>query len=156
VAGGARVKTSQSPDPETIAPSVLERICRRADGWIARAAGTTASVLADWQIITRRLEEIGRARESLIFGHLNFAHVVPTDDEDAALREQRPRFERVMGSHRSFEHLRGSYFMGTPRAMRARIVELAVAGMEYLVLSPLDYDLSQLDLWEEEILRHFR
>jgi hypothetical protein len=40
--------------------------------------------------------------------------------------------------------------------MRQRIAELAAAGLEYLVLSPLDYDLDQLDLWEEEILRHFR
>jgi hypothetical protein len=40
--------------------------------------------------------------------------------------------------------------------MRQRISELADAGLEYLALSPLDYDLAQLDLWEEELLRHFR
>ena len=40
VAGGSKIKTGLSPDPETIAPTVLERICRRADGWIARAAGS--------------------------------------------------------------------------------------------------------------------
>jgi alkanesulfonate monooxygenase SsuD/methylene tetrahydromethanopterin reductase-like flavin-dependent oxidoreductase (luciferase family) len=72
------------------------------------------------------------------------------------LREQRLRFERVMGRHRSFDHLRHSYLLGTPARIRARIAELAAAGLEYLVLSPLDYDLGQLDLWEEEILRHFR
>jgi alkanesulfonate monooxygenase len=156
VAGGAKVKTSLSPDPETIAPSVLDRICRRADGWLARAAGNNASVLSDWRIITNRLEQIGRPRNSLVFAHLNFAHVVPTDDDAAALREQRPLFERVMGSHRSFDHLQGSYLMGSPRSIRARIAELAEAGLEYLVLSPLDYDLGQLDLLEAEILRHFR
>jgi probable F420-dependent oxidoreductase len=156
VAGGAKAKTSLSPDPETIAPSVLERICRRADGWIARAAGSNRSVIEDWQIITRRLDEIGRARASLIFGHLNFLHVVPSDDDAAAHREQRPLIERVMGTHRSFEHLRSCYFLGSPRSVRARITELADAGMEYLVLSPLDYDLGQLALWEDEILRHFR
>ena len=86
VAGGSKVKTDLSPDPETIAPTVLERICRRADGWLARAAGTNASVIADWAQITRRLDEIGRARGSLLFGHLNFAHIVPTDDRAAALQ----------------------------------------------------------------------
>jgi len=40
--------------------------------------------------------------------------------------------------------------------IRARIAELKEAGMEYLVLSPLDYDVGQLDLWEQEIVRHFR
>src|SRR6185437_6797454 len=156
VAGGAKAKTSLSPDPETIAPSVLERICRRADGWIARAAGSNRSVIEDWGIITRRLDEIGRARASLTFGHLNFLHVVPTDDDAVAHREQRPLIERVMGTHRSFEHLQSCYFLGSPKSVRARVAELADAGMEYLVLSPLDYDVGQLGLWEEEILRHFR
>jgi hypothetical protein len=39
----------------------------------------------------------------------------------------------------------------TPRHRRAR-----GAGLEYLALSPLDDDLGQFDLWESEILRHFR
>jgi probable F420-dependent oxidoreductase len=156
VAGGARTRTGLSPDPETIAPTVLDRICRRADGWLARAAGSNAGVIADWNAIVRRLDEIGRARSSLVFGHLNFVHVVPTDDEEVALRAQRPLFERVMGTHSSFEHLRSSYLLGTPKQIRERLGELAEAGLEYLVLSPVDLDLAQLDLWEEEILRHFR
>jgi len=156
VAGGSKIKTDMSPDPETIAPTVLERICRRADGWIARAAGSNESVIADWQQITRRLDEIGRPRDSVTFAHVNMTHVVPTDDEATALRIQRPLIERVMGTHRPFDHLRTCYLLGTPAQIRARIAELAGAGLEYLMLSPLDYDLEQLDLWEEEILRHFR
>lgn len=51
------------------------------------------------------------------------------------------------------------YLTGTPAQIRARIAELAGAGLEYLVLSPLDLDLRQLDLrqldlWQEEIVRH--
>jgi probable F420-dependent oxidoreductase len=156
VAGGSKIKTDLSPDPETIAPTVLERVCRRADGWIARAAGSNESVIADWRQIKRRLEEIGRPRDAVTFAHLNFAHIVPTDDSAAAHRVQRPLIERIMGTHRSFEHLQTCYLLGTPAQMRERIAELADAGLEYLVLSPLDYDLEQLDLWEEEILRHFR
>jgi hypothetical protein len=83
-------------------------------------------------------------------------HIVPTDDEAAALRVQRPLIERVMGTHRSFEHLQSCYFLGTPARIRQRIGELQATGLEYLVLSPLDYDLGQLDLWEEEVIRHFR
>ncbi len=156
VAGGSKTPTELSPDPEAMAPTVLERICRRADGWLARAAGSTPSVLADWARITRRLEEIGRKRGSLIFGHLNFAHVVPTDEDRVALKEQRPLFTKVMGAHRSFAHLETSYFLGSPRRMRERISELAAAGLEYLVLAPLDYDLDQLELYDSEIIRHFR
>jgi len=156
VAGGSKVKTDLSPDPETIAPTVLERICRRADGWLARAAGSNASVIADWREITNRLDEIGRPRSAVTFAHLNLVHVVPTDDESAALKVQRPLIERIMGAHRSFEHLQTCYLLGSPARIRGRIAELADAGLEYLVLSPLDYDPGQLDLWEEVILRHFR
>jgi probable F420-dependent oxidoreductase len=155
MAGGAKIKTSLSPDPDVIAPSVLERICRRADGWLARAAGTNAMILSDWAQIVRHLEKIGRPRKLLTFGHLNFTHVVATDREDVAHREQRPLLERVMGTHRSWEHVTQCYLMGTPKQIRSRIEELAAAGLEYIVLSPLDYDLAQLDLWQAEIVRHF-
>jgi probable F420-dependent oxidoreductase len=156
VAGGSKIKTDLSPDPEIMAPTVLERICRRADGWLARAAGSTDSVIADWAQIQRRLDEIGRPRDSVTFGHVNFMHIVPTDDEAAALRVQRPLIERIMGTHRSFETLRTCYLLGTPTQIRARLKEMAEAGLEYAALSPLDYDVEQLDLWEEEIVRHFR
>jgi probable F420-dependent oxidoreductase len=155
VAGGSKIKTDLSPDPEAMAPTVLERICRRGDGWLARAAGSTDSVISDWAQIQARLAELGRPPGSVVFGHLNFMHIVPTDDEAEALRVQRPLIERVMGSHRSFEHLQTCYFLGTPRRIRQRIAELKTAGLEYLVLAPLDYDLDQLTLWDEEILRHF-
>jgi alkanesulfonate monooxygenase SsuD/methylene tetrahydromethanopterin reductase-like flavin-dependent oxidoreductase (luciferase family) len=156
VAGGSKIKTDLSPDPETIAPTALERICRRADGWIARAAGSNESVIADWVQITRRLDEIGRPRDSLTFAHVNMTHIVPTDDEAEVLRIQQPLIEWLMGTHRSFEHLRTCYLLGTPAQIRDRIAELAAAGLEYLMLSPLGYELEQLDLWEAEILRHFR
>jgi len=155
VAGGSKIKTDLSPDPEVMAPTVLERICHSADGWLARAAGSMESVIADWRQIRQRLDEIGRPRNSVTFGHVNFMHIVPTDDEATALRVQRPLIERIMGAHRSFETLRTCYLLGTPAQIRARLTEMAEAGLEYAALSPLDYDLEQLDLWEEEIIRHF-
>ena len=156
LAGGSKIKTDLSPDPEVMAPTVLERICRHADGWLARAAGSMDSVIADWAQIQQRLDEIGRPKGSVTFGHVNFMHIVPTDDEAAALRVQRPLIERIMGSHRSFETLRTCYMLGTPAQIRARLKAMQDAGLEYAALSPLDYDLEQLDLWEEEVIRHFR
>lgn len=156
VAGGSKMKTELSPDPETMAPTVLERICTRADGWLARAAGSTDSVVADRALIQNRLGELGRPPDSVTFGHLNFVHIVPTDDEATALRVQRPLIERITGTHRSFEHLQTCYFLGTPRRIRDRIAELRNAGLEFLVLTPLEYDVEQLDLWQEEVVRHFR
>jgi alkanesulfonate monooxygenase SsuD/methylene tetrahydromethanopterin reductase-like flavin-dependent oxidoreductase (luciferase family) len=156
LAGGSKMKSDLSPDPEVMAQTVLERICRRADGSLARAAGSMESVLADWAQIQGRLAEIGRPPGSVTFGHVNFMHIVPTDDEAAALRVQRPLIERVMGTHRSFEQLRTCYLLGTPAQIRSRLEEMREAGLEYAALSPLDYDVEQLDLWEEAVIRHFR
>src|SRR5438045_7372176 len=156
LAGGSKIKTELSPDPEIMAPTVLERICRHADGWLARAAGSMDSVIADWAQIQQRLDEIGRPKGSVTFGHVNFMHIVPTDDEAAALRVQRPLIERIMGAHRSFETLRTCYLLGPPAQLRARPKAMQEAGREYAALSPLDYDPEQLALWQDEITRHFR
>src|SRR5258706_7482696 len=103
LAGGSKIVTELSPDPEHMAPTVLERICRRADGWLARAAGSTDSVIADWAQIQKRLGEIGRPPGSVAFGHVNFMHIVPTDDEAMALTVQPALIARIIGTQRSVE-----------------------------------------------------
>ncbi len=155
VAGGSKIQTSLSPDPADIASSVLRRIAQ-ADGWTARAAGDQEMVKQDWLKIVAHCETMGRDPNTLTFSHLNFLHLVPTDQRDMALAEQRPRFERTMGQHRDWPHLQRSYFTGTTADIVDRIADLAEAGLQHLVLCPLDYDLEQLDLYAQEIIPHFR
>jgi hypothetical protein len=78
---------------------VLRRI-GQADGWTARAAGNQQMAKDDWQKITAYCRTIGRDHATLTFSHLNFLHLVSTDDRERALQIQRPYFERVMGTHR--------------------------------------------------------
>lgn len=151
IAGGSKVKTALSPDPPGIAPSVLARIAA-ADGWTARAAGTPESVKEDWTKIVAHCREIGRDPATLSFSHLNFLHLVPTNDRAEALRVQRPLFERVMGTHRSWDALQQSYFAGTADDIVARIRDLERIGLQHLVLCPLTYDLDQLDRLANEIV----
>src|SRR5688572_21758833 len=134
VGGGSKVKTALSPDPPTIAPAVLARIAS-ADGWLARAAGTDQMVKDDLRAIRGYLQQHGRNPASLRYGHLNFAHLADTDDREKALRIQRPLFERVMGTHRSFEQLQESYFLGTTREIVARIADLEASGVQDMVLA---------------------
>jgi probable F420-dependent oxidoreductase len=155
MAGGSKIKTSLSPDAAQIAPAVLRRISQ-ANGWIARAAGDQQMVKADWQQITAYCASIGRDPATLTFAHLNFLHLVPSASHNRALQVQQPYFERVMGAHRSWELLQRSYFTGTSAEIVARIQELAAAGLQHMVLCPLDYDLEQLDLYASEILPYFR
>ena len=155
VGGGSKVKTALSPDPPTIAPAVLARIAA-ADGWLARAAGTDQMVKDDIRAIRVYLETRGRNPASLRYGHLNFAHLVDTDDREKALRVQQPLFERVMGTHRSFEQLQESYFLGTTREIVARIADLEASGVQDMVLATLDYDVDQLERFASEVVPHFK
>ena len=91
---------------------MLRRIAG-ADGWLARAAGIQAMVKADIGTVRAHLAAQGRDPATLRYGHINFLHLVDARDRAAALAAQRPRFERVMGTHRSFDHLQESYFMET-------------------------------------------
>ncbi len=99
--------------------------------------------------------KIGRDPDSLRYGHLNFTHLVDTTDRDKALQLQRPVFERVMGTHRTFENLQQSYFLGTTPEIVARIRDLESAGIQDMVLATCDYDLEQLERFASEIVGQF-
>lgn len=155
VAGGSKVVTELSPDKPFIVPSVLKRIAG-ADVWMARAAGTQQMVKDDWQQITDYCRQIGRDPATLTFAHINFTHLVEGDDREKVLATQRPLIERMMGTHRSFEHLQQCYLLGTTAEIVERIRDLERAGLQYLLLGTVDYDVEQLDRWAADILPHFQ
>jgi alkanesulfonate monooxygenase SsuD/methylene tetrahydromethanopterin reductase-like flavin-dependent oxidoreductase (luciferase family) len=155
VGGGSKIQTSLSPDKPYLAPAVLARIAA-ADGWLARAAGTQQMVKDDLRAIRQHLAASGRDPDTLRYGHLNFAHLVDTTDREEALHRQRPVFERVMGTHRTFENLQQSYFLGTTREIVERIRDLESAGIQDLVLATCDYDLEQLERFATDIVGRFQ
>jgi alkanesulfonate monooxygenase SsuD/methylene tetrahydromethanopterin reductase-like flavin-dependent oxidoreductase (luciferase family) len=106
----------------------------------------------DVRAIREHLVQIGRDPNSLRYGHLNFVHLVDTSDRDEALRLQRAVFERVMGTHRTFENLQQSYFLGTTREIVERIRDLEAAGVQDMVLATCDYDLEQLERFATDIV----
>ena len=86
---------------------------------------------------------------------MNFLHLVDTTEREEALRLQRPVFERVMGTHRTFENLQQSYLLGTTREIVERIRDLEAAGVQDMVLAPCDYDLDRLERFASEIAGRF-
>lgn len=155
VAGGSKIKNRLSPDKPYMDPAVLRRI-GGADGWLARGDATPQMVKDDLRTIRAYLQDHGRDPETLRYGHYNFAHLVDTDDREEALRAQRSAFERTMGGHRSFEQLQQCYFFGTTQDIVERIADLERAGIQYLVLATLDYDLEQLERFASEIVPQFQ
>jgi len=154
IAGGGKIATSLSPDPTSIAERVLRRIARHGR-WMSRSAGDQATVKADWETIKAYVARQGRSQDRIMFGHGNWVHLVDAKDRHDALRQQRPLFERAMGTHRSLGHLERCYFMGTTVEIVERIEDLRQAGLDYLVVGLLDYDLEQLDRWVTDVIPNF-
>ena len=150
VAGGSLTHAPETPDKPFMATGVLDRIAQ-ASGWMARSSGSDpGDVKRDWQVVRSHLEEHGRDPNDLVFAATQFLHVIETDSREEALEAQIPRFLDVMGGHRTVEDLRASYLTGTVDDMLGAIAELASAGLQYLILTPLVNDPGQLDL----ITRH--
>jgi probable F420-dependent oxidoreductase len=155
VGGGSKIQTELSPDKPYIAPTVLARILG-ADGWLARGSGTQQMVKEDMKAIRTHLQANGRDPRTLRYGHINFTHLVDTTHRDQALRLQRPVFERVMGTHRTFAQLQQSYFLGTTGEIVERIRDLEAAGIQDVVLGTCADDLDQLERIAGEIVARFR
>jgi len=151
VSGGARVADSASPDAETLAPRVLDRIVQ-GDGWLSRSAADLDLIKRDWATISAEVIRRRGAISGFTFGHCNFIHVVDTNDEREALRAQRGPFMEIMGTHRPFDQLRRSYLMGTPGDQVARLIALQEAGCEYVVLGPTTDDPRQIELMVRLVL----
>lgn len=154
VAGGTLTHAPDTPDKPYIARGVLDRILK-ADGWMARSSGSEpGDVRNDWQVVSDHLRDNGRDPSTLTFGATQFLHVVEADRE-TALAEQLDKFFAVMGRHRTEDDLQASYLTGSIDDMRSTVGELHDAGLEYLILTPLVNDRSQLDLIVEHIVEPF-
>jgi probable F420-dependent oxidoreductase len=149
VGGGSKIADPAAADQPRMAASVLARIRREADVWIARPTDQDL-IFSDLAQVRRACADRGRP---LSLAHFNFVHIVDTSDRQAALAAQRVEFERVMGTHRPFAALEASYLLGTPADIVAKLGKLQDAGFEHFVLGPLTTDPEQLELVHARIVR---
>lgn len=152
VAGGSRIPDPNERDTPDIAESVKRRVVR-AGRWLSRASGRQEWVKRDWRKLTDYAESHGVDPTSLTFGHCNWFHLVDAPTTEAAVEEQLPAFQRVMGTHRSPEHLRECYLMGTTDDVVERLQDLVDAGCSYLCVGPTSADPEQIDFFADEVLR---
>ena len=155
VAGGSLEHAAETPDAPRIVPAVLRRLLG-AQGWMSRSSGSdSTSVKRDWDEVQATLSAYGRDPSSLIFAHTQFVHIVETADRERALAEQLPAFTRVMGDHRSAEDLAASYLLGTIEEIQKRVADLAAAGLQYLILTPVSPEQRQLELLTKHVVAPF-
>ncbi len=155
VAGGTLTHAPDTPDKPYIAATVLDRILE-ADGWMARSSGSDpGDVRDDWQAVKTHLENQGRDPATLTFGATQFLHISSKASAALALAEQMPHFLAVMGDHRTTDDLEASYLTGSVEDMQETVAGLQAAGLQYLIVTPLVNDPSQLDLIVEHIVEPF-
>lgn len=154
VSGGSRVPDPGEHDVPVIAGTVMDRIVR-AGRWLSRCSGTQEWVKRDWGQLQQHAKAMGKDPTALTFGHCNFIHLTETTDHDRAVEEARQPFLRVMGTHRSWEHLQECYMVGSIDRINARIADLVGAGLQYLVLGPVTDDPRQLDLLARHVMPNF-
>jgi probable F420-dependent oxidoreductase len=142
IGGGSKMADPEAADRPALARSVLARIRREADVWVARPT-EQALILSDIEQVRAACRDRERP---LRLAHINFLHVVDTVDHDQAIRGQRPHFDRVMGTHRPFAALEACYLLGTPAEMVAKLHRLRQAGVGEFILAPLAADEAQVDL----------
>jgi probable F420-dependent oxidoreductase len=151
IAGGRQLPHPTSPEPPSLARSVLQRIVS-ADGWIARPTAAPAQIKEDRDEIFAHLQATGVDPDRFTVAHENFLHLVPTDSAETALREQRQAFNAVMSEGRPFEYFQEVYLTGTLDEVTQRIGERLAAGVRYFMFHTLEPSTRQLDLWAEHLL----
>jgi alkanesulfonate monooxygenase SsuD/methylene tetrahydromethanopterin reductase-like flavin-dependent oxidoreductase (luciferase family) len=153
VGGGTRLPDAGSGhDVAYLAGSVLRRIVAW-DGWIAPCAGDEAATLRDLQAVDQALALAGRGADRFRRVHVQWVHLVDTDDRERALREQLPAFRRTMGDRHGDQHLQRTYLTGSLEDVRGRLRRCAEAGFDEVVLGPVRRDLGQVELLGELLAR---
>ena len=152
--GGSRlIHAGSDRDVAHLAGSVLDRI-ERWDGWIAPCAGSMEATLADLRTVEERLSRAG-SRDTHELVHVQWVHVVDTDDRERAVAEQLPAFRSMKGEGHRDEHLKQSFLMGSVGEIRERLSALAAAGFDEVVLGPVTRDPTQVELIDELLVRWF-
>jgi probable F420-dependent oxidoreductase len=151
VAGGSRIPDPDEHDSPDIAEAVKRRVIK-AGHWLSRASGKQEWVKRDWRKLTEYAEAHGVDPASLTFGHCNWFHFVDAPTTESAIAQQAPEFQRVMGTHRTVEHLRECYLMGTTEDVTTRLRDLVDAGCDYLCVGPTSADPDQIDFFANHVL----
>ncbi len=129
---------------------VLRRIAKYADTWVPHSSATPEMVKGDWEKVQRFAREVGRDPKQIGRVYSNFVWVLkPGEKPESAA----PRFSVYSGM--DLDYWRTHYLLGEAgelaEKISARIAALD-AGVDTIVLNPLDWGLEQLELIAGEVL----
>lgn len=132
------------PDP------VKDRILKYGDGWIAATRHPDA-LAESWQEIAAYLEANGRDPDQIEKVALNFLHMVPNVDTEAAKRRQRKAFVGKGDVDQSM----ASSLTGSVADIREMVAQYEAQGYDELILGIRTHDIReidrQLELWADRL-----
>jgi alkanesulfonate monooxygenase len=136
VAGGSQPDVNAEPG---VAQAVIDRIAR-SDGWVTPTYAPPELIARDWARI-RAAREVRDVGDSFLFAHMNFVHLVDTDDDELAFAEQRPEFMHHFGDgHRPWEVIEQGHFLGGITTIFKQIQQRLDIGCNYICLQPIARD----------------
>jgi hypothetical protein len=123
---------------------MLNRILEH-DGWLAPCAGAHQLTLSDLDIVRSAVQE-ARIDAPLHYVHVQWTHVIDTDDREKALAGQLGPFGAVADKSRATDDLASAYVMGSVQDIRDRVESIAAAGFDALIIGPVVADPAQFEL----------
>ncbi len=141
-----------SPQPHI--ERVLRRIARYANEWHAPSTTNLELMERDWQLISEYAIEYGRRPNDIRRVQTTYLTLAKTRSE------ARTRYERVMG--KDFDNFisKTSLLFGDAEHIVEELHKRSEIGIETMILTPLDFDIEQLETWVSSIIapldRHIR
>jgi hypothetical protein len=135
-------------------PRVLDRIVG-SDGWIARPTCPPELISVDAAEIRALRSRLGKSSHPFTMAHENFTWIEETGTEEQIVGEQQRRFSRIVSDERPWDYISAVYLTGSIEQIQKSIQARVDAGISYLMLHTLSFDLHQLELLSKYVLEPF-
>lgn len=154
IAGG-----TQPNHTKPITDSVVHRIAS-GDGWVTPTFSPAELIRADWERVSAERSRLGIGQDPYTFAHMNFIHVVETDDDEVAFAEQEPVFYHHFGDNREWPVIQQGHFVGSIARIVAAIRDRIDLGCNHISLQAVvrepDQVARQWRLIEKHIIPQIR
>jgi len=143
--GGGSVPNPR-PDTKISLHSVFKRIAKYANRWHATSLSNLELIAKDFDQISKYAIEFGRKPEDIEIWQTAYMYVAET------MEEAKTAYKGFTGKDLTESATKSGYLVGTKEDILQKIEEREKFGVKGMVLSPLTYDVGQVDVWYDQIL----
>jgi alkanesulfonate monooxygenase SsuD/methylene tetrahydromethanopterin reductase-like flavin-dependent oxidoreductase (luciferase family) len=152
--GGGANYDGAVQDQASLKPGVINRILG-SDGWMVSAQSSGKKTALDLELLSDAAAARGQDMKSLYMSHVNFVHVVETNDREKAYEVQAPLWNQRRTIKGEFEYMsETSYMTGSIDDIIGKLELRAKAyGLqEFVAFAHPGHEEAQLELWAKHLL----